>query len=295
MSAPGTWKSRGGRGFGTAPFLVAGIVNITPDSFSDGGRHYAPEEAMARCRQVIKDGASILDLGGESTRPGSAPVSAERELARLQPTITACVALRDAALGYDFHVAVDTWRAATARAALEAGVDIINDISGSTFDPAMPEVLGNYKPGYVLMHCPAPPKKMQKHTDYGAYDSVVDAVLRFFESTMKRLVLAGLPEENIILDPGIGFGKTVEQNVDLLRNVCRLQSLGRPLYVGVSRKSMFGELVGLPVEKRDAATQVVTALLAERGVYVHRVHDVAGAVAALELARQLRVRETRFS
>lgn len=288
MIAPRVWKSRGGRGFGSAPFLVAGIVNITPDSFSDGGRHYAPEEAMAWCRSVIKEGAAILDLGGESTRPGSVPVNAETELARLEPTIVACVALRDAARKHDFHVAVDTWRASTAIAALEAGVDIINDISGSSFDPAMPEVLGNYKPGYVLMHCPASPKTMQNHTDYSRHASVVDGVLHFFEETMARLVAANLPEENIILDPGIGFGKTAEQNVELLRNIPRLHSLGRPLYVGTSRKSMFGDLLGLPVDGRDAATQVVTALLADKGVYVHRVHDVAGAMRALELARLLR-------
>ncbi|SBV90587.1 Dihydropteroate synthase [uncultured delta proteobacterium] len=288
MIAPRAWKSRGGKGFGSAPFLVAGIVNITPDSFSDGGRHYAPEEAMVWCRSIIKEGAAILDLGGESTRPGSTPVNAATELARLEPTIVACVALRDAATKHNFHVAVDTWRAATAIAALEAGVDIINDISGSSFDPAMPEVLGNYKPGYVLMHCPAPPKTMQKKTDYSRHGSVVDGVLHFFEKTMAKLVAAGLPEENIILDPGIGFGKTAEQNVELLRNIPRLHSLGRPLYVGISRKSMFGDLLQLPVDNRDAATQVVTALLADKGVYVHRVHDVTGAMRALELARLLR-------
>ena len=293
MIAPGTWKSRGGRGFGPAPFLVAGVVNITPDSFSDGGMYYAPEEAMAWCRRIVRDGAAVLDLGGESSRPGAVPVNAETELKRLSPTVTACVALRDAARDHDFHVAVDTWRATTASAVLELGVDIINDISGATFDPAMPEVLGQYKPGYVLMHCPAPSQTMQKHTGYDAYDSVVDAVLHFFEQTMQRLVQAGLPEEHIILDPGIGFGKTVEQNVTLLRNVARLHSLGRPLYIGVSRKSLFGELLGLPVEKRDAPTQVVTALLAEQGVYVHRVHDVPGAIAALELTRALHTEETR--
>lgn len=278
------WKSRGGRGFGPAPFLVAGIINVTPDSFSDGGMYDRPEEALARCRMMIRDGAAILDLGGESTRPGSAPVSAEQESARIMPVVTACVAMRDAARSHDFHVAVDTWRVSTAAEALEAGVDIINDISGSSFDPGMAEVVGQYKPGYVLMHTPAPPKTMQRHA---RYDSVVEAVLRFFEENMARLVAAGLPEENIILDPGIGFGKTAEQNLDLLRNVPRLHSLGRPLYVGVSRKSLFGDLLGLPVEKRDAATQVLTALLAGKGVFVHRVHDVAGAMAALELANLL--------
>lgn len=281
MSIPRAWKSRGGGGFGLAPFLVAGIVNVTPDSFSDGGLHNTPEKAMARCRALISEGAAILDLGGESTRPGSVPVSAEAELERLMPVVRGCVAMRDAARDGDFRVAVDTWRASTAAAVLEAGVDIINDISGSSFDPFMADILGNYKPGYVLMHTPAPPKTMQKKTDY---DSVVDAVLHFFETGMAKLTAAGLPEENIILDPGIGFGKTAEQNMELLRNIQRLHSLGRPLYVGISRKRMFGELLGLFLENRDTATQVGTALLARQGVYVHRVHDAAGAMAALKLA-----------
>lgn len=284
MSAPRVWSSRGGRGFGPAPFLVAGIVNVTPDSFSDGGNYFAPEEAMARCRSLIREGAVILDLGGESTRPGSAPVNAEQEQERLMPVITSCVAMRDASSQHVFQVAVDTWRASTAAAALEAGVDIINDISGSTFDPAMVEVIAQYKPGYVLMHTSAQPKTMQSHTDYSAFNSVTDALLDFFDHHMKRLTAAGLPEDNIVLDPGIGFGKTPEQNMEILRNVPRLHSLGRPLYVGVSRKSMFGALLKLSVDCRDAATQVLCALLAEREVYVHRVHDVAGAVAALELA-----------
>lgn len=279
------WSSRGGRGFGPAPFLVAGIVNVTPDSFSDGGQFFDPAAATARCGKMLREGAEIIDIGGESTRPGAPLVSAEQEQERLLPVVTACSALRDAAQEQPCHVAVDTWRAATAARMLEAGADIINDISGSSFDAAMPEVLGQFKPGYVLMHTTAKPEIMQKLTGYSEYASVTDAVLAFFERMMHSVTAAGLPEENIILDPGIGFGKTPEQNMELLRNTERLHSLGRPLYVGVSRKSLFGELLGLPVEKRDAPTQVATALLAERGVYVHRVHDVAGAVAALTLAR----------
>ncbi|CAK7064401.1 MAG: Dihydropteroate synthase [Desulfovibrio sp.] len=277
---PGVWKSRGGRGFGSAPFLVAGIVNITPDSFSDGGQFDTPESAMARCRHLLKDGVAILDIGAESTRPGSSPASAETELDRLMPIVSGCVAMRDAAKGQDFHVAVDTWRASTAAAALEAGVDIINDISGSTFDPVMVDVLASYKPGYVLMHTPGTPKTMQRHTDY---DSVVDSVLHFFEGALTTLTEAGLPEENIVLDPGIGFGKTAEQNLELFLNVDKLHSLGRPLYIGASRKQLFGDLLGVPLDNRDGPTQVLTVLLAQRGVYVHRVHDASGALAALRL------------
>lgn len=281
MSALRVWKSRGGRGFGPAPFLIAGIVNVTPDSFSDGGEHYTAASAMTCCRAMLREGAAILDLGGESTRPGAAPVSAEVEQDRLAPVVAGCVAMRDASRGMDFHVAVDTWRASTAKVVLEAGVDIINDISGSSFDAEMVEVVGDYKPGYVLMHIPAAPKVMQKHA---RYDSVVDAVLDFFEERMAALTAGGLPEENIILDPGIGFGKTAEQNMELLCNVDALHMLGRPLYFGISRKQMFGDLLGLPVEDRDAATQVATVLLARKGVYAHRVHDVVGVAAALRLS-----------
>lgn len=279
-NTPGVWKSRGGRGFGSAPFLVAGIVNTTPDSFSDGGQFDTPDAAMARCRNLLKDGVAILDIGAESTRPGAAPVSAETELARLMPAVTGCIALRDAVKGQDFHVAVDTWRASTAAAVLEAGVDIINDISGSSFDPVMVDVLARYKPGYVLMHTPAPPKTMQRHT---GYVSVVDTVVHFFEDAMAKLTAGGLPEENIVLDPGIGFGKTATQNLELFRNIDRLRSLGRPLYIGVSRKQLFGSLLGLALENRDGATQVLSVLLAQKGVYVHRVHDASGVMAAFKL------------
>lgn len=284
MSVVRVWKSRGGRGFGPAPFLCAGIVNVTPDSFSDGGRFDSPEKAAARCRALLKEGADILDLGGESTRPGSAPISAEEELERLMPTVEACVAMRDAAQGESFRIGVDTWRARTAAAVLEAGVDIINDVSGGAFDPAMIEVVAEYKPGYVLTHTPARPEVMREHA---RYDSVVDTVVCFFENAVRAFTDAGLSEENIILDPGIGFGKTAEQNLDLLRETARLHSLGRPLYIGLSRKRMFGDLLGLPLGNRDAATQVATAFLASRGVYAHRVHDVAGARVALNLAMML--------
>jgi dihydropteroate synthase len=182
------------------------------------------------------------------------------------------------------QIAVDTWRSATARTVLEAGADMINDISGASFDPAMAETVGAFKPAYVLMHTPARPEIMQRYTDYA---NVTDAVLLFFERQMALLVKAGLPESHIALDPGIGFGKTAEQNLELLRNARRLAALGRPLYVGVSRKSFLGALFGLPVAGRDAASQVLTALLARAGVLAHRVHDVAGAVQALRLEKAL--------
>ena len=271
------WTFRGGGGFGSAPSLVAGIVNVTPDSFSDGGSFLAPEKALARCREIVTQGGALLDIGAESTRPGSEAISQEEEWARLRDVLAP-------ATDMGLPVFVDTWRAATAAAALQAGAHGINDISGSTFDPGMADVLAQYKPGYVLMHTPAPPKTMQDHTHY---DSVVDAVCAFFDAAMTKLTAAGLPEACIALDPGIGFGKNSTQTIELMQHIEELHKFGRPLYIGVSRKSFFGDLLGLAVYDRDAATQAVTALLACKGVYVHRVHNVAGAVAALRLASAL--------
>ena len=307
MISTGTWFHRGGRDFGPAPFLVAGIVNATPDSFSDGGLYAAPHDAEQRIQDVLREGAHIVDIGGESTRPGAAPVSPEEEQRRVLPLVRYAVGLCAAAgagegapegvpepacgagtLGLPVcgpAVSVDTWRAATAAASLEAGASIINDISGGSFDPDMASVLAQYAPGYVLGHCPAPPQTMQAHT---AYADVTAHVLSWFETRLNALCRAGLPEDRVVLDPGIGFGKTPEQNVQLLRQVCRLRALGRPLYVGISRKSLFGALLGLPVDQRFLSTQTATALLAARGVLVHRVHDVAATVQTLTLAAALR-------
>lgn len=277
------WRIRGGRDIGSAPFLVAGIVNATPDSFSDGGLYAEPEKAVAHAARLAAEGAHILDIGGESTRPGAALVSGEEERSRVLPVVRGALALRAGGAPFPI-VAVDTWRADTAKAVLDAGADMINDISGASFDPAMSDVLAQYKPGYVLMHTPAPPAAMQRHTGYA---DVAGAVLEFLERRMALLVRAGLPESRIALDPGIGFGKTPEQNLELMRQIGRLQTLGRPLYIGISRKSFMGPLLGLPVEARDAATQTATALLSRAGVLAHRVHDVAGAVRALRLAGAL--------
>lgn len=278
------WRIRGGRDIGSAPFLVAGIVNATPDSFSDGGLYAEPQKAVAHAARLAAEGAHILDIGGESTRPGAALVSGKEEFSRVLPVVIGALALRADPAVPSPVVAVDTWRADTAQAVLDAGAHMINDISGASFDPAMAEILAHYKPGYVLMHTPAPPASMQRHT---GYTDVAGAVLAFLERQMALLVRAGLPESHIALDPGIGFGKTPEQNLELMRQIGRLQTLGRPLYIGLSRKSFLGPLLGLPVEARDAATQTATALLFRAGVLAHRVHDVAGAVRALQLAEAL--------
>ncbi len=265
-------------------FTLWGVVNVTPDSFFDGGRHNRPEDALAHAEHLAESGARVLDLGGASSRPGAEDVPAEEESARVMPLLRALIRLRaESALPEASLFSVDTWRASVAVDALEAGADIINDISACLWEPQLLEVVSTFRPGYVLMHClpGTTPGTMQKDPCYG---DVVDDVLHFFEERMNALVKAGLPEEHIILDPGIGFGKTAEHNCALLAGMERLEALNRPVLLGVSNKSLFGALLGLAVTDRTESTNVCTALLAARGVFHHRVHDVTSARRALTLA-----------
>jgi len=261
-----SWSVLGGRVLGPAPFLIAGIVNLTPDSFYDGGRYNTPDAGADKGRLLLDQGAHVLDLGGESTRPFSTPVDAEAELGRLMPVIRKILAHEPRT-----SISVDTYKAQVADTCLRAGAVIINDISACRFDPDLLEVLVSHKPGYVLMHALDRPANMQKDPQYR---DVVSQVMVFFETHLRRLVQAGLPEERIVLDPGIGFGKTVKHNLELLKNIERFQSFGRPLLVGLSYKSVWGTLLGLGLEQRGLPTQVAVALMAAKGVAVHRVHDV---------------------
>ncbi|MGJ3523728.1 dihydropteroate synthase [Nitratidesulfovibrio sp. D1] len=301
------WTVRGGRAVTPAPphpFVVFGIVNVTPDSFHDGGRYVTHEAAVAHGLRLAAEGAHVLDIGGESSRPYADPVPLEEELARVLPVVRG---IRD---GYASHTAaqpvqpslsgqtaqpprmaggapllsVDTYKAGTAAAVLDEGVDIINDISACAFDPGLLDVVAHYKPGYVLMHSPGRPETMQ---DAPAYASVVDSLLDFFHEKMDVLVRAGLPESRILLDPGIGFGKLTEHNFEILRHIERLHSLGRPVLMGLSNKSLFGGLLDLGHGQRAGATQVATALLAARGVLCHRVHDVAETLRTLRLTQAM--------
>jgi dihydropteroate synthase len=256
-----------------------GIVNITPDSFYDGGAHVTPAAAVRHCLRLLKQGAHCIDLGAASSRPGARELAPEEEQARLLPVLRG---LRAHPAGRDAAVSVDTCRASTARLALEAGADIINDISACALDAELLDVLAEYKPGYVLMHRgPAGMRESPRYVD------VVDEALHFFEKELTRLCAAGLAEQNIVLDPGIGFGKALEDTTALLRGIARLSVLGRPLLAGLSMKSLFGDLLGLAPKRRCPATQVATALLAVKGVALHRVHDVAGALEALRLAQAM--------
>lgn len=310
------WTVRGGRavtpapprpldappaGVSPAPFVLFGIVNVTPDSFHDGGRYLACESAVAHALRLAAEGAQVLDIGGESSRPYADPVPLEEELARVLPVVrgileslstgaatrpaeSASPASPDDADGSAPLLSVDTYKADTAAAALDQGVDIINDISACAFDPGLLDVVVHYKPGYVLMHSPGRPETMQ---DAPAYANVVDSLLDFLHKKMDMLVRAGLPESRILIDPGIGFGKLMAHNLEILRHIERFHSLGRPVLTGLSNKSLFGGLLDLGPGQRGGATQVATALLAARGVLCHRVHDVAETVRTLRLTQAM--------
>jgi len=288
----------------SAPFYVWGIVNTTPDSFHDGGLYCSQENAIAHAQKLWEQGAAILDIGGASSRPGADDVSAEEEWKRIfgviqaiknTPKKTPSVKSGESTQAVEFaHVnhfsqtymhsrpliSVDTWRTEVARKALENGVDIINDISAFSWEENLLDVLAEHKPGYVLMHCQGRPQSMQNKP---FYVDVVEEVTRFFEEKMNTLVQRGLPENHIILDLGIGFGKNLNHNLALLQATQKLIKLGRPILLGISYKSFFGQLLDIEAEKRESITQVCTALMAEKGIRHHRVHDVLSTVQSLTL------------
>lgn len=289
MIGGSTWTISGGRVLGPAPFLLAGILNVTPDSFYDGGQHDSTAAAVLHGRMLALAGAHILDIGGESTRPGAVEVKEAEELARVVPVIRELshLSLKTDKVGQDspLVLAVDTYKAKVAAEAIAAGASIVNDISACRFDPDLADVLAEYQPGYVLMHSLGRPGTMQAQPHYV---DVVAEILCFFEERMTYLTKCGISEDKIVLDPGIGFGKHLEHNLAILKGVERFGSLGRPVYMGLSNKSMWGQLLGLEPSERQHATAVATALLVSRGVLVHRVHEVAPARQAAMVAVAIR-------
>jgi len=265
------WTVRGGRVLGPAPFLILGVLNATPDSFFDGGNYASLEAAVAQGRALALAGADILDIGGESTRPNAVAVSAEEEMARVLPLVKTLAAL-DAEFPAAPVISIDTTKAVVAAMALEAGAAIVNDVSACRVDPDMRDALVQYKPGYVLMHSQGRPADMQRNP---VYTDVVEEILSFFHTQLSALVRAGLPEDRVVLDPGVGFGKRLEHNLEILRRVGRFLELGRPVLLGLSNKSLWGQLLGLAAQERGNATQAATAIAAMKGVRLHRVHDVA--------------------
>ena len=259
--------------------LLMGILNVTPDSFSDGGHFLDHEAAVAHGLQMAEAGADIIDIGGESTRPGAEPVPADVELARVAPVVAALRARCGAALS------VDTTKASVARAALEAGAHIVNDVSACTADPAMVDALRTTGACIVLMHCRGTPKTMQ---DAPVYADVVAEVRDYLSERAAALAAAGVAAERIAVDPGIGFGKTLEHNMRLLGRLEAIVALGRPVVVGLSRKCMVGTLTGRPVGDRLAGSLAGLVWCALRGAAVLRVHDVAASRDALCVAMALR-------
>ena len=262
---------------GPGPFLM-GVVNATPDSFSDGGRFLDPEAAVAQADRLAGEGADLIDLGGESTRPGSAQVDAAEERRRVVPVIA-----RLRARGFRLPISIDTCKAEVARAALEAGADLVNDVTGLA-DPALARVVAEAGVPVVLMHLRGTPATMAGQATYRDLLGEVAAELR---QALARAAAAGIPAERIILDPGIGFPKTTPQNVELLARVGELKALGRPLLVGPSRKRFVGELTGAPVGERLPGTLAAVTACVLAGVEWLRVHDVAAARQAAQVAAAL--------
>ena len=252
---------------------VMGIVNVTPDSFSDGGRHFGSKAALEHCEQLLRDGADLLDIGGESTRPGIAPVPLEEELARVTPVVREAVRL-------GVPLSVDTYKAEVMRAVLDLGADIVNDVWALQQPGAVDAVAAHPKCGVCLMHMHGEPRTMQRAPMEG---DAVPQVLAFLRQRTRALRERGVAAERIAWDPGIGFGKTVEQNFALLARQRELLADGYALLAGWSRKSSLGTTTGDPVNQRTAASVAAALLAADRGARIVRVHDVRETVAALKV------------
>lgn len=255
---------------------IMGILNVTPDSFSDGGSYLDPDSAIEQARRMIDEGADIIDIGGESTRPYAEPVSLDNELGRVIPAIESIKAFSDVS------ISIDTSKAEVARQALAAGADIINDVSALRKDPEMVAVARGCDAELIIMHMQGTPGTMQ---DNPAYDDVVGEVIGFFRERLNYLESAGIDPNRVIIDPGIGFGKKLEHNLQLLKHLEKLSDLGRPVLLGHSRKRFLGDLTGREADQRDPVTSAVSALCLDKNIAVIRVHDVAATRDALQVAR----------
>jgi len=275
-----------------------GVVNVTPDSFSDGGKFFSAAKAVAHALELVAQGAEILDIGGESTRPGAEPVSEKEELRRVIPVIEQLVErvgssrcddrTAQRAVPAKILVSIDTMKPAIARAALDAGASIVNDVAANRSDDAMWKIVAEFRAGYVCMHAQGASRTMQKNP---AYQNVVREVGEFFRERLEKLNAAGVSSDQVVFDPGIGFGKTLEHNLQLLANLRRFTKLRRPLLLGVSRKSFIGKLLGATLNERLPASLACATLAVADGVQIIRVHDVAETVRAVRLAEALLARK----
>jgi len=256
------------------PALVMGIVNVTPDSFFDGGRYLAPDAAVKHALELAAQGADILDVGGDSSRPGTQPAGEAEELARVIPVIKALAAQTK------LPISIDTTKPAVARAALAAGASIVNDVAAHRRQDALWRVVAEFHAGYICMHAQGDPAAMPAAA---SYQNVVAEVGRFFLDRLEQIGFAGVPAEQVVFDPGIGFGKTLEHNLQLLAGLPGLVGLDRPLLLGVSRKSFIGRLLGTPLAERLPASLACASLAIAAGVQLIRVHDVAETVQAVRM------------
>lgn len=259
--------------FGRLPVLM-GIVNLTPDSFSDGGQHAGSNEAIAHALRLVEEGAGILDIGGESTRPFSEPVSLDEELQRTIPVI------KKLASRTDVPISIDTSKSAVAQAALDAGAEIINDITGLTGDPHMVDVAQQSGAGVCVMHMQGNPQTMQVSPQY---IDVVEEVYGYLNQRLDSLSDAGIDIERICLDPGIGFGKSQLHNLELIAAAKRFHALGRPVLVGHSRKGFIGKAIGDPAANREAGNLAVTLQLAQQGIQIVRLHEIESTMQAMNV------------
>jgi dihydropteroate synthase len=258
--------------------LIMAILNVTPDSFSDGGKFMEKSAALARALDLKGLGADIIDIGGESTRPGARTVTSQEEISRIIPVIQSLK--RSGSMPF---ISIDTYKSTTARAALEAGADIINDISGGTFDPDIIKVVSEFGAGFVITHINGTPKDMQNDPVYSSRGAAYD-IAGYFRKRLDAAAAGGIPSENIILDPGIGFGKTLADNFDIINNIQLFKVYNRPVLIGTSRKSMIGEVTGASPEDRIFGTAAMVALAVEKGADIIRVHDVREMKQAAQMA-----------
>lgn len=244
---------------------VMGILNITPDSFSDGGRFIDPSRALSHAIKMAEDGADIIDVGGESSRPGAAPVSADEEAKRVIPLIEKLSSV------IRVPISIDTYKAKVARLALDAGASMVNDISALRMDAEMLSLVAKRKVPVVIMHMQGTPQNMQENPQY---ESVVGEISAFLRERIRLCLEAGVPRDKIIVDPGVGFGKTIDHNLGIMKHISEFRGLGYPLMLGTSRKSFIGNVLGLPVEERVEGTAATIAFAIAQGVEIMRVHDV---------------------
>lgn len=255
-----------------------GILNVTPDSFSDGGCYLDVEQAVAHAELMVAEGATLIDIGGESSRPGASPVSISEELARILPVIRAIVDTADVLLS------VDTYKAKVARHALEAGAHLVNDITALHGDKAMASVVSEMEAGLILMHMKGTPRTMQQAPKY---DDVVSEICDSLQNSIDTAESQGIAADRIIIDPGIGFGKTMEHNLEILRSLAQFRGLHKPLLIGTSRKSFIGNILGLPVTERVEGTTATVCWAIAHGADIVRVHDVKANVRAAQMTDAL--------